>query len=106
MRSRGVSWFSITDHDTTRAYAAALDAPGQHVVTGIEINTTWQGSDVHILGYNIPTGTSPLGDVIETGGTAAPGRHHGRGLNPAGYPVTVEQVLSESGAATRWGGRT
>jgi predicted metal-dependent phosphoesterase TrpH len=99
MRARGVSWFSITDHDTTRAYAA-LDAPGQHVIPGIEINTTWQGSDVHILGYKIPTGPSPLGDVIERN------REHRRaridtmvaGLNRAGYPITVDQVLSESGA--------
>jgi predicted metal-dependent phosphoesterase TrpH len=98
MRSRGVSWFSITDHDTTRAYAA-LDAPGQRVIPGIEINTTWQGSDVHILGYNIPTGPSALADVIERN------RQHRRtrvdtmvaGLNRAGYPVTVDAVLSESG---------
>lgn len=98
MRARGVSWFSITDHDTTRAYDA-LDAPGQHVITGIEINTTWDGSDVHILGYRIPTGPSPLADAVERN------RGHRRtridvmvgGLNRAGYPVTVEQVLAESG---------
>jgi hypothetical protein len=97
MRARGVSWFSITDHDTTRAYER-VDAPGQHVVTGIEINTTWEGSDVHILGYRIPTGPSPLGEVIEHN------REHRRGridtmvagLNRAGYPITVEAVLTES----------
>ncbi len=98
MRARGVSWFSITDHDTTRAYDA-LDAPGQRVISGIEINTTWQGSDVHILGYGIPTGPSALADVIEVNRT-----HRRRridtmvsGLNGAGYPITVEQVLAESG---------
>ena len=98
MRARGVSWFSITDHDTTRAYDA-VEAPGQHVVTGIEINTTWDGSDVHILGYRIPTGPSPLADVVERN------RNHRRdridvmvgGLNRAGYPVSVDQVLAESG---------
>jgi 3',5'-nucleoside bisphosphate phosphatase len=98
MRARGVSWFSITDHDTTRAYDA-VDAPGQHVITGIEINTTWDGSDVHILGYRIPTGPSALADVVERN------RNHRReridvmvgGLNRAGYPVSVEQVLAESG---------
>ena len=98
MRARGVSWFSITDHDTTRAYGA-FEAPGQRVITGIEINTTWHGSDVHILGYRIPTGPSPLADVVERN------RNHRRdridvmvgGLNRAGYPVSVEQVLAESG---------
>jgi predicted metal-dependent phosphoesterase TrpH len=98
MRARGVSWFSITDHDTTRAYER-VDAPGQRVIPGIEINTTWDGSDVHILGYRIPTGPSPLGDIVERN------RLHRRdridvmvaGLNRAGYPVTVDQVLDESG---------
>jgi 3',5'-nucleoside bisphosphate phosphatase len=97
MRARGVSWFSITDHDTTRAYDA-LEAPGCRVIPGIEINTTWDGSDVHILGYGIATGPSPLAEVIERN------RSHRRtridtmvdGLNRAGYPVTVEQVLAES----------
>ena len=30
-------------------------APGQRVTPGIEINTTWDGSDVHVLGYRVPT---------------------------------------------------
>ncbi len=97
MRARGVTWFSITDHDTTRAYER-VDAPGQHVVPGIEINTTWDGSEVHILGFGIPTGPSPLAGVIETN------RAHRRrridtmvaGLNRAGYPITVDAVLAES----------
>jgi predicted metal-dependent phosphoesterase TrpH len=97
MRARNVAWFSITDHDTTRAYEA--DGMPSNVVPGIEINTTWNGSDVHILGYGIPTGDSPLGDTL------ARNREHRRaridvmvaGLNRAGYPVTVEQVLAESG---------
>jgi hypothetical protein len=98
MAARGVSWFSITDHDTTRAYDG-LEAPGAHVIPGIEINTTWDGSDVHVLGYGIEVGPSPLADVLERN------REHRRvridtmvaGLNRAGYPITVDQVLAESG---------
>lgn len=97
MRARGVSWFSITDHDTTRAYDA-VEAAGQHVIPGIEINTTWDGNDVHILGYGVPTGASPLQDAV------ARNRDHRRaridtmvaGLNRAGYPLTVDAVLAES----------
>ena len=98
MRARGVSWFSVTDHDTTRAYDV-LDAPGQRVVTGIEINTTWNGSDVHVLGYRIPTGPSPLADVLDRNRGSRRARIDVivAGLNAAGYPITVEQVLAESG---------
>jgi predicted metal-dependent phosphoesterase TrpH len=100
MRARGVSWLSITDHDTTRAYDE-LDATGVRLVPGIEINTTWDGNEVHVLGYRIPTGASPLAGVIERN------RAHRRsridtmiaGLNGAGYPVTVEHVLAESAGA-------
>lgn len=98
MRARGVAWFSITDHDTVRAYAD-LAAPGQRMIPGIEINTTWNGSDVHILGYRIPTGASPLADVLERNREFRRARIDLMvdGLNRAGYPVTVEQVLAESG---------
>jgi len=100
MRARGVSWFSITDHDTTRAYDA-IDAPGQRLVPGIEINTTWNGSDVHVLGYRIPTGTSALAVTIERNREYRRGRIDTMiaGLNRAGYPLTVEQVLAESNGA-------
>jgi predicted metal-dependent phosphoesterase TrpH len=97
MTARGVEWFSITDHDTIRAYDT-IDAGHAHVVPGVEINTTWRGSDVHILGYGIPIGASPVGDMM------ARNREHRRaridvmvaGLNRIGYPVTVDAVLAES----------
>ena len=97
MRARGVSWFSITDHDTTRAYGA-VEAPGQHVVPGIEINTTWDGADVHVLGYGVPTGPSPLADVLERNRGFRRARIDTMvgALGRAGYPLTVEQVLAES----------
>jgi predicted metal-dependent phosphoesterase TrpH len=104
MRARGVSIFSITDHDTMRAYEN-LEVEGARVIPGIEINTTWQGNEVHILGYGLPLGPSVLADTIE-----ANRRHRRervetmvRQLNGAGYPITVEQVLAESGGGHAFG---
>ena len=58
MRRRGVSVFSVTDHDTLDAYAAfhgALSdaARPPRVVVGVEINTTHRGNEVHLLGYGV-----------------------------------------------------
>jgi len=98
MRKRGVTIFSITDHDTMRAYDG-LAVEGARLIPGIEINTTWQGSDVHILGYGLPLGPSEIADTLEKN------RAHRRArvgtmiaqLNDAGYPITEDQVLAESG---------
>ena len=55
MRARGVGIFSITDHDTMRAYGQ-FEAGFATVVPGIEINTTWEDNEVHVLGYAVPLG--------------------------------------------------
>lgn len=98
MRSRGVRIFSITDHDTLRAYDG-LDALGLRLVVGIEINTTWNGGDVHVLGYGVSLAPdSPVAGalaahreqrLVRVGAMVA-------GLRAAGYPITVEDVLAES----------
>jgi len=98
MRKRGVTVCSITDHDTMRAYDDIV-AEGIRLIAGIEINTTWHGNDVHILGYGLPLGPSHLADTLEAN------RGHRRGrveqmivqLSGAGYPLTLEAVLAESG---------
>lgn len=98
MRKRGVQIFSITDHDTMRAYDD-LVVEGARVIPGIEINTTWQGNDVHVLGFGLPLGPSPLVATLEANRTARVARMETmvRQLNAAGYPLTVEAVAAESG---------
>ncbi len=64
MRKRGVTIFSITDHDTLRAYDG-LAVKDAKLVAGIEINTTWRGNEVHVLGYGLPLGASPLTATLE-----------------------------------------
>jgi 3',5'-nucleoside bisphosphate phosphatase len=98
MRKRGVRIFSITDHDTMRAYGQ-FAADFATVIPGIEINTTWNDNEVHVLGYGLPLGDeTPLAHVL------AENREFRRtridritaNLTAAGYPLTVADVVAES----------
>ena len=98
MRARGVRVFSITDHDTMRAYGQ-FAAGFATVIPGIEINTTWGDDEVHVLGYGLPLGDdTPLATVL------AENREFRRtrvdrmvaALDAAGYPITVADVVAES----------
>ncbi len=99
MRERGVGIFSITDHDTLAAYDdRGLCMDGVRIVTGIEINTTFDDGEVHVLGYRLPIQPSPLTAVLERNRTARRERV-GRivaQLNAAGYAVTMDHVHAEA----------
>ncbi len=98
MAKRGVSIFSITDHDTLRAYDG-LEVRGARLVPGIEINTTWRGNDVHILGYGLPLGPSPLVATLAFNRSARQERMSrmvGQ-LRAAGFDITEADVLTEVG---------
>lgn len=98
MGERRVEAFSISDHDTLSAYAKFEPPAGARVVTGIEINTTYGGSEVHILGYGVPLDDAGLNATVE----------HNRGarrlrlekmvdqLRRGGYAITVDDVLAEA----------
>lgn len=98
MQQRGVRIFSITDHDTIEAYGR-FEAPAHmRVVSGIEINTTWRDGEVHILGYRLPLGHSPLTRVLQEN-RAARRTRVGRiveQLREAGYEITMDDVQSEA----------
>jgi predicted metal-dependent phosphoesterase TrpH len=98
MRARGVRIFSITDHDTMRAYGQ-FAADFAKVIPGIEINTTWEDNEVHVLGYGLPLGDdTPLARVL------AENREFRRtridrmveNLAAAGYPIEVADVVAQS----------
>jgi predicted metal-dependent phosphoesterase TrpH len=69
------------------------------VIPGIEINTTWEDNEVHVLGYGLPLGDeTPLANVL------AENREFRRtridrmvaALDAAGYPIAVADVVAES----------
>lgn len=98
MVARNVTIFSITDHDTLGAYDGFDPPPTATVVTGIEINTTYNDSEVHILGYKLPLGESALSRVLENNRSERRVRvtKMVEQLQHGGYPITMEQVEVEA----------
>jgi 3',5'-nucleoside bisphosphate phosphatase len=101
MGERDVEVFSISDHDTLAAYGAFEPPPGARVITGIEINTTWRENEVHILGYGVPLGLSPITELLEYNQVQRRLRAETMvdRLQRAGYAITLDDVLRESDEA-------
>jgi 3',5'-nucleoside bisphosphate phosphatase len=105
MGERGVELFSISDHDTLRAYGNFEPPPGARIITGIEINTTWKQNEVHVLGYSVPLGPSPINELLEYNQEQRRLRAVTmvERLREAGYPITIEDVIEEAGDADSMG---
>lgn len=101
MGERGVEVFSISDHDTLAAYGAFEPPPGARVITGIEINTTWRENEVHILGYGVPVGLSPITELLEYNQVQRRLRAETmvERLQRAGYSIRLDDVLQQSDEA-------
>jgi predicted metal-dependent phosphoesterase TrpH len=100
MGQRKVEIFSISDHDSLAAYGAFEPALGAHVVTGIEINTTWQDNEVHVLGYRLPLADQAFNALVERNRNARRiriGRVVDK-LRGAGYGITMADVEREAGS--------
>jgi predicted metal-dependent phosphoesterase TrpH len=98
MHERGVRVFSITDHDSLSAYGAFEPPAGTRVVTGIEINTTFNEGEVHVLGYRLPLGRSPLTEVLDRNRAARRSRvaRMVEQLRAAGHRISLEHVHAEA----------
>jgi hypothetical protein len=101
MAERGVELFSISDHDTLGAYGQFTPAPGARVIPSIEINTTWRENEVHVLGYNVPLGESPINELLEYNQAQRRLRAERmvQKLQNAGYKITMDDVMREAGDA-------
>lgn len=98
MSRRGVRVFSVTDHDSMKAYGQFEPPSGARVITGIEINTTYRDGEVHVLGYRLPLSESPLTAVLEENRRARRARV-GRiieQLQDAGYEITLDDVHAQA----------
>lgn len=71
----GLSAISITDHDNVssfehaKKYAESLqlneNMPNMDIIPGIEVNTIWEGQEIHILGYYMDLNAKPLNELIK-----------------------------------------
>ncbi len=65
--ARGVRVVAIADHDITDGIepaAAAAAAQGVDLVPAVEINTDYEGAEVHVLGYWIEPAHPPLQEML------------------------------------------
>jgi predicted metal-dependent phosphoesterase TrpH len=60
----GLDLIAITDHDTTAAVAparAAAKGTPLRVVSGSELSSTWNGREIHVLGYGLDCESPAVG---------------------------------------------
>lgn len=54
---------ALTDHDTAAGVPEAREAADSHpieVIPALEASSTWEGHDIHVLGYFVEPGAPPL----------------------------------------------
>jgi len=100
MRKRGVEIFSVTDHDSLGAYAKIGDSAGTAtVVPGIELNTTYKGNEVHVLGFGFAADSPTVEDAISANRRERELRAEKMvaQIDRAGYTLGIDQVRAEAG---------
>jgi len=101
-RRAGLTTISITDHDSTGALDEAIAAGrdcGVAVIPGVELSTSLDGQDVHILGYFIDhtqSGVQAHLKVLRKERLRRAERIVGR-LNALNVPLPLEAVLDQAG---------
>jgi predicted metal-dependent phosphoesterase TrpH len=64
---KGFSAIAISDHDNLAAFAEAepmARAAGILLIPGVELSITWEGLDVHLLGYAFDPADADLGSTL------------------------------------------
>ncbi|MGD2100924.1 MAG: PHP domain-containing protein [Acidimicrobiia bacterium] len=98
----GVGMLAITDHDTQEGVTEAIEAgerAGIEVIPGVELSLEHRHGGMHLVVLWLPPGSGPLQNRLGE-------LQRGRGtrnarivqlLAEAGLPLTVDEVLEESG---------
>ena len=97
IRSAGLSYFSVTDHDGMGAYPVPADlAP--RCIGGMEIDAEHDDHTVHVLGYGIAP-ESPIVDALtaQRAGREDRARSIVERLQAAGVPLEFAAVAEQAG---------
>ncbi len=98
----GLDVIAIADHDTTAGVEAARTAGAGcdvQVIPAIEMSSTWDGREIHILGYFVDPDASPLRAHTERAFGVREGRMHRmvERLAEQGIRVSFEDVEAAAG---------
>lgn len=98
----GLSAVAITDHDTVAGLKEALETgreTGIIVVPGVEISSSEDGKDIHILGYYMDMDDPLFLTRLEELRNVREGRNERMlaRLRELGYAITLEEVLERRG---------
>jgi predicted metal-dependent phosphoesterase TrpH len=63
--SKGLRAFSLTDHDSVGGLAEIPANPKVTLIPGIELTSTHDGKEIHILGYYVNPNEPELGEVLK-----------------------------------------
>lgn len=98
---------ALTDHDTTAGLAAALGAAQRRidVIPGLELSTTFDGREVHMLGYFIDPESEELTRFSRHAATRRQARMSGmiERLSELGIAVHYDEVVRLAGAEANVG---
>jgi predicted metal-dependent phosphoesterase TrpH len=104
-RKAGLHAIAITDHDTTSGLARAREEAarqGVRFIAGTELSVSFQGAEMHLLGYGIAPENPAIGAITERLGRL---RHERVGaivdrLTALGVGITVADVATPVGNAS------
>lgn len=97
-RDKGLAALGITDHDTVAGWAEAEQAAshwGISWVPGVEISTSYEGGDIHVLGYFMRL-DEPFMKQLEGLRQVRDRRNRAmvEKLQSLGIPITLEEVYA------------
>lgn len=84
---------AVTDHDTVASVQAAREAAsglGVEVLTGLEVSSTHEGRDVHVLGYGVDPQTPELVDYCRRAASGREGRMREILRRLAGQAIVID----------------